>query len=97
MRNAIATSKVKMSSSAEKKVNMTTSDTFFLVSTYEFSGEHIPRMDSFATYASSFRICLMEFFIVFNYALKRVSRKFHVVLLQQQRQRNVQKSVPQGK
>ena len=26
-----------------------------------------------------------------------VSRKFHVVLLQQQRQRNVQKSVPQGK
>ena len=86
-----------MSSSAEKKVNMTTSDTFFLVSTYEFSGEHIPRMDSFATYVSSFRICLMEFFIVFNYALKRVSRKFHVVLLQQQRQRNVQKSVPQGK
>ena len=29
MRNAIATSKVKMSSSAEKKVNMTTSETFF--------------------------------------------------------------------
>ena len=41
MRNAIATSKVKMSSSAEKKVNMTTSETFFwcahmnlVVSTY---------------------------------------------------------------
>ena len=29
MRNEIATSKVKMSSTAEKKVNMTTSETFF--------------------------------------------------------------------
>ena len=66
MRNAIATSKVKMSSSAEKKSEHDHKRNFFLVSTYEFSGEHIPRMDSFATYASSFRICLMEFFIVFN-------------------------------
>ena len=66
MTNAIATSKVKMSSSEEKKWTWPQATFFLCVSTCEFSGEHIPRMDSFPTYAYSCRVYLLEFFIVFK-------------------------------